>query len=307
MSKQAKPIERTARLLDLIPFITSHQGIHIDELAKEFNTTAEVIANDLDLLFMCGLPSYTPLELIDLNYEGGFVTIRDAQNLDKPRKLNMHESASLLLGLSLLKSTAVSQERIKTIERLEEKLRSRLSHHAEQFISLHSENVGNYRELTKAITAEKTLKIRYLNQTKDEITERVISPLEIFLQSGRLHLLAFCHLANDQRVFDIGNIQSITPSIAEYRRGQRMHLLIDESQASVSLSYVGSGLNFIEQNPELIVAHDAQARTAVMKFWNTEWLLRSIMSFGGTVTLHEPKIVVNALKERVSQALAQYR
>ena len=47
-----KPITRTARLLDLIPYISSHQGIHIDELAKEFDVSSETIAKDLDLLFL---------------------------------------------------------------------------------------------------------------------------------------------------------------------------------------------------------------------------------------------------------------
>ena len=121
-----KPITRTARLLDLIPYISSHQGIHIDELAKEFDVSSETIAKDLDLLFLCGLPSYTPLELIDLSYEGGFVTIRDAQNLNRPRRLNRYEVSTLLLGLSELKAMAhESQERLR-IEQLCGKLKSLL-------------------------------------------------------------------------------------------------------------------------------------------------------------------------------------
>ena len=302
-----KPITRTARLLDLIPYIASHQGIHIDELAKEFDVSSETIAKDLDLLFLCGLPSYTPLELIDLSYEGGFVTIRDAQNLNKPRRLNRYEVSSLLLGLSELKAMAhESQERLR-IERISEKLKSLLDNNAEQFFSNKSVDQAVYREILNAISHEQALKIEYISASHDKKSERVISPIEIIDQSHREHLIAFCHSAQEQRVFDIAGIVMAERSSESYLRNQRMNSLLDLSDASVALTYSGSGVSFIEDNPELVVAHDPTAKTAIMKFWNTEWLIRSIMSYGGSVTLLEPKLLVNALQERVKASRRHYR
>jgi len=37
MSKPTTPLEQTARLLDLVPFLLAHQGISLDELADHFN------------------------------------------------------------------------------------------------------------------------------------------------------------------------------------------------------------------------------------------------------------------------------
>jgi proteasome accessory factor C len=83
MAKQAaSPIAKTARLLDLVPFITTHQGISIKDLAKEFAISTEELLDDLNTLWMCGLPGYTPLELIDLSFESGFVSIRNADSDD---------------------------------------------------------------------------------------------------------------------------------------------------------------------------------------------------------------------------------
>ena len=42
-----KPLARTARLLDLIPFILSHQGITIVDLAKEFGVTEKEILEEV--------------------------------------------------------------------------------------------------------------------------------------------------------------------------------------------------------------------------------------------------------------------
>ena len=37
MAKQESGLARTARLLDLVPYLTTHQGIAISELAKTFS------------------------------------------------------------------------------------------------------------------------------------------------------------------------------------------------------------------------------------------------------------------------------
>ena len=66
VKKTSTPIEQTARLLDLVPFLLAHQGIALEDLAKQFGVTQEVILDDLNTLWLCGLPGYTPLELIDL-------------------------------------------------------------------------------------------------------------------------------------------------------------------------------------------------------------------------------------------------
>ena len=60
---------RTKRSLDLIPFILEHQGITMEELAKKFNVSKDVLFEDLNMLFCCGLPGYTPLELIDMSFD----------------------------------------------------------------------------------------------------------------------------------------------------------------------------------------------------------------------------------------------
>ena len=72
VSKFSAPLERTARLLDLVPYISSHQGISLKELAKLFKVDESQMTSDLTTLWMCGLPGYTPLELMDLNFESGF-------------------------------------------------------------------------------------------------------------------------------------------------------------------------------------------------------------------------------------------
>ena len=82
MSKNVSaPLLRTARLLDLVPYLNTHQGIALKDLAAHFDITPAQMSADLTTLWMCGLPGYTPLELMDLEFESGYVTIRNATTL----------------------------------------------------------------------------------------------------------------------------------------------------------------------------------------------------------------------------------
>ena len=99
---EQSPLSRTARLLDIVPFLASHQGIELLTLAKEFDVSQGQMVADLTTLWMCGLPGYTPLELMELSFDSGFVTIHNAETLAHPRSLSEEESIALLLGLDLV-------------------------------------------------------------------------------------------------------------------------------------------------------------------------------------------------------------
>jgi proteasome accessory factor C len=95
-------VDRTGRALDLIPFIAKNPGWSVAELAVRFETTPSQIMKDLEMLFMCGLPGYSHLELIDLELDEDYVAVKNAQNLQRPRTFTYSEVVSLVLGLDLL-------------------------------------------------------------------------------------------------------------------------------------------------------------------------------------------------------------
>ena len=72
-------VDRVTRVLDLVPFILENPGIEVSVLAAKFSISEKQILADLELIFMCGLPGYTPYELIDLAFEDGVVTVIDPQ------------------------------------------------------------------------------------------------------------------------------------------------------------------------------------------------------------------------------------
>ena len=128
MVKRETGLARTARLLDLVPYLTTHQGVEISELAKTFRTTVKEITDDLYTLWMCGLPGYTALELFDLEFESGFVSIRNAETLAAPRALDRAEALSIYMGLDLLSAELgeANSAIVSEIANLQDQLRSQL-------------------------------------------------------------------------------------------------------------------------------------------------------------------------------------
>ena len=55
------PQNQVERLLDLVPYLTSKPGVSLEEIATDFQTSKSNVIDDLNTLWMCGLPGYTPL------------------------------------------------------------------------------------------------------------------------------------------------------------------------------------------------------------------------------------------------------
>jgi proteasome accessory factor C len=58
--------ERLSRMLSLVPWLTSHDGVTIDDAARHFDVSPEQLEKDLWLLIVCGLPGYGPDQLVDI-------------------------------------------------------------------------------------------------------------------------------------------------------------------------------------------------------------------------------------------------
>ena len=62
---------RLQRILLLVPYAIKHPGISVDELSTKFGIKNADLVDDLNLLFMCGLPGYGPGDLIDVDFDEG--------------------------------------------------------------------------------------------------------------------------------------------------------------------------------------------------------------------------------------------
>ena len=95
---------RLRRILALIPWILTHPGVTISDLAHRFDVPESELESDLALLPLCGLPPYTADRLIDVWVgDDGAVSIRLAEYFERPLRLTPSEGVALLAaGRALL-------------------------------------------------------------------------------------------------------------------------------------------------------------------------------------------------------------
>ncbi|HJE51033.1 MAG TPA: WYL domain-containing protein, partial [Tessaracoccus flavescens] len=98
--------EQLARLLRMVPFLSSNPGVTTDEVAEAFGVTPRQVLKDLDVLQFCGLPGYLYDDLFDVDVEAvretGTIHFRNADVLARPLRLRPAEAASLLTALRLV-------------------------------------------------------------------------------------------------------------------------------------------------------------------------------------------------------------
>ena len=76
--------ERLRRLLFLVPYLSQHKGVQIDELAKAMGLSRAEVLEDLELLPLVGRPPFTPADYIDLTIENDRVSLTLDQRFSRP-------------------------------------------------------------------------------------------------------------------------------------------------------------------------------------------------------------------------------
>ena len=300
--KISAPLERTARLLDLVPYINSHQGISLKELAQVFKVTQAQMTDDLTTLWMCGLPGYTPLELMDLDFESGFVTIHNAETLSKPRSISFDEGVALALGLDLLRST-ISADRADLLIKIDE-LSRRLSDllNLPSALSAASDvNKDVSAAILEAIRSRSGLEIVYHSVYRDETSTRTILPIEIVESDGQRYLSSFCHTSSDFRQFRIDRIQSAKmqtvaqeiPKISNQTAGHTSTIKVLTPTREIAERF--------KQN-ELLVNSEFNFES-----FSLQWIERSIMASGGSVSLLAPAEIRKSISAMAQSMLDRYK
>jgi predicted DNA-binding transcriptional regulator YafY len=296
---------RALRTMDLIPFILENPGISIENLAKQFSVTEKQIEDDLQLVFMCGLPGYTPYELIDLVFEDGVVSIIDPQVLDKPRRFSKSELVVIVLGLQILGELNNSNSvRANQIKALSDKI-MKLGNSNSVLINSGQNNSPYVDIVLNAISLRKSLIIEYHSMIRDEITNRIILPRYLYFLNGNLYLNALDLDAKADRVFKLNLIKKCEVGSATENQTYENN----EYAIQVVLDIDKQFVNFIERNSSVItnIQENKDSYRVDLMVSNMEWLKRSILSYSPGITVISPVLLATQVREVASSLMSAYQ
>ena len=295
---------RALRSMDLIPYVLENPGVSIAELSARFSVTQAQIESDLQLVFMCGLPGYTPYELIDVAFEDGVVSIIDPQVLDKPRKFSSNEIVVIALGLKILIDiNQTNTTALTKLKQLSDKI-AKLGSNKSILMTGDVSAFPFFEIISKAISEQRVLDLQYHSLIKDQITQRLVLPEKLYFLNGSLYLSALDIDIDSDRVFKVDLIKEC--KIGERVAGKKV--LESSTETIVILDVQKSNRNFIERNSSIITAmqENGDLIRVHLQVSNLEWIKLTVLSNAPGITVVSPEPLANAVKQSARDLLALY-
>ncbi|TQS46741.1 helix-turn-helix transcriptional regulator [Cryptosporangium phraense] len=311
--------ERLARLLALVPYLQARPGALISEVAEDHGVTERQLRDDLQLLFVCGLPGYGPGDLIDMSLDDDTVTLTYHAELDRPLRLTADEALALIVALRALAETpgvdgaAVGRALAKVEGAAGEAGRS-----AKQVaVTGGYEDTGVAAQVRGALERGRALKIVYYTAGRDATSERVIDPMRLLVVDGRAYVEAWCRRAEAVRMFRIDRIDALEelpePSVpargmspeSGFRHGAVFAPAPDSPLITLR---VGLGSRWItEYYPcDDVRAEPGGTWLVTLRASDLEWARRLAMGLGEDAEVVSPPELAELVRSEARAALAAY-
>lgn len=305
---------RLARLLALVPWLLTHDGVTIGETAQHFGVTEAELERDLWLLVVSGLPGHGPDQLVDIDFwDDGVIHVIDPQTLDRPLRLTPEEAMTLLITLRTLAQVPGIEDRV-ALHGAMAKIETALGT-AHDSGSVPDVDLGLSREvgriIDEALLTEGGLQITYRSGTRDDVTIRVIAPLQVEVVDGVAYLEAWCSLAEGVRTFRLDRIITAQPADRPSAPPDDMEVRGPRQSPPAE-----SALLAVEPTDRWIADVHAGAttegtddvgRTLVrVPLHSREWVIGLVLGLGGAATVVSPPELVTAVADRAALAASAY-
>ncbi|MDP9068154.1 MAG: WYL domain-containing protein [Actinomycetota bacterium] len=204
---------RLSRILLLLPYAIQHPGTTAGELSRKFQIPKNELINDLNLVFLCGLPGYGPGDLIDVEIQEDRIYIRMADYFSAPLRLTPGEALALYAGGQAI-AALPAMEQADSLRRALVKLGKALGADGDgdegSAIEVRFETTPqqHLQVLQQGLSEHKRVKIEYLSSSRSEPATREIDPWGLVATLGRWYVVGFDHLSGEERMFRVDRIKS---------------------------------------------------------------------------------------------------
>ena len=312
----SRSVNRLARMLALVPYLQQHPGIETAEAAAVFGVTERQVRDDLDLLFFCGLPGYTPGDLIEVSYEGERITLRNADTIARPLRLTPEEALALVVAARALAAEPGLVER-DALDRALAKLEAAFGAVEEAGrVDVSLDAAGETLALAERATeARRRLRISYHNPSRDEVTERDVDPMRVVNVDGRWYLEAWCRRVEDVRLFRLDRVLDAV----------ELDVAAEVPERAESRSLAEGLYEPAPSDPEVTLELDREARWVAdyypyesvaelpgggvrltLRVHDDGWLRRLLLRLGPHARVESPASLRAAVRDTAAAALEAY-
>ena len=212
--------ERLQRLLVMLPWLMERGEVPLAEVAQRFRMTPDEVAADLELAAMCGLPPFVD-ELIDLFIDDDVVVVgvprlftetvaADGSGGVRPR----HRRTSRDAAAGRRCDRAARPRAAEAVGGARRRRRRRGAAAASRGRRAHR------RCCRRPSERAERLAVRYWTASRDEVTERTITPRRIVHDRGEWYVVADDQRSGERRTFRVDRFESVEPTGEHDERGR---------------------------------------------------------------------------------------
>ena len=211
MARRPTASDRMRRVLAVVPWIVANPGRPVAEVAARFELSESQLLADLEVVWMVGLPPYSPDALIEVIVDDhGCVTIQLADYFSRPLNLTPGQGLALLASSDALLSIPGTDQN-GALARALEKLSAVLGPGAESSLDV---NLGEAEalvidQLQQAVDKQLVVELVYYSYGRDQKATRRIVPWRVFAENGAWYVHAWCYQAQQERLFRLDRIENL--------------------------------------------------------------------------------------------------
>lgn len=317
MSGRVEAGQRLHRLLAVLTWLARVGHAPVSELAERFGMSAEDLVADLELAACCGLPPYTPDQLMEIVVDDQEVTANLGPELARPRRLTAAEGFALAAaGRAILSTPGADPE--GALARALDKLEQVLGADGRLRVALGEP--PHLQSVRVAIDGKRQLRVRYYSLSSDEETERVIDPFALSATDGQWYVDAFCHRAGGMRRFRVDRFQSVaeTGEAIDHDPPHQAPETIGSISSSgpfvagpdatvVRVAVGDAAMGLLDAVPKLSVTSRPDGRSEVELGVASEvWFERLILRLGPNAEVLSPPELVEAGRRAARRLLDRY-
>jgi proteasome accessory factor C len=163
------------------------------------------LIRELELAACCGVPPYTPDTLMEIEVSETSVRAFLPPEFARPRRLTPAEGFAVAASARLIMAVPGPDDAAlrRALAKLEAALGSR------EAIGMDVDAPASLAAVRLACEAGRFVEIDYHSASRDELTTRVVEPVQVITTDGHWYLDAFCRRAGDMRRFRVDRIGAV--------------------------------------------------------------------------------------------------
>jgi proteasome accessory factor C len=285
--------------------------VSVAELARKFGVSKHDLLDDLQLVFLCGLPGYGPGDLIDVDLQEDRVYVRMADYFSAPLRLTPAEALVLYAGGATVAALPQFEE-ADALRRALQKLGRALGVNGEGTdssgltVSLEASGEEHLPLLRRALEERKRVRLEYYTASRGELSDRVVEPWGILAALGRWYLIALDLAIDEERMFRLDRIKDLEvltedASVPDDFDPERYRGAFREvpSEPILRLEISPDAARWFEDYypvTESVALRDGW-RAVSLRFGSPRWAATLVLQLGSDVRSVQPQEVLDVAQE----------